>query len=559
LVLRVRGVTTMLGGARRTELDLEVHAETLQGGRLLDDYLAGHQNIRPYFTGHPGDIDAYRRKAAEVGSRLSGAARAALAAAIEPLGDAAPKLKRILTGDGFFVTTGQQPALFGGPLYTLYKALAAIRTAELLEARLGQPVLALFWVGADDHDWEEANHVSVLDGRGYLQRLSVAGEPDAPPLPLSQRRWGRGILSAVEELSKLLPETPHGRQLRQHLHAAYTPDATVEASFTSTLRLLLHDRQIALMSSAHPALRRAAVPVLRYEATHTSEHFEHVRRQTGRVEADGYPVQVALTPDASNLMQMDEGGRNRLLHTPLGWVARGARRAVSDEQLLARIESEPERFSPNVLLRPVVETAVLPTLAYVAGPGELRYFAQIGCLFEAHGLLPPVVVPRPGVTLVEPRVRRLLDRLGLEHTAFRQPFDELLASLAARDVPPSAHDALARIRDSLVEAYDELVEAAGAVDPTLRGPLTAARNRSLMAARDAERRILRHLKRRDATRTEQLARAAASLQPGGTPQERVLSPLPFVARYGPALVELIEESLDPLPAAAASWRGPSCD
>jgi bacillithiol synthase len=539
-------------------LDLEVLVEPLQGGPLVADYLAGSPAVSSFYTGYPGDIEAYRRKAAEVEARLQPSRRQAVAAAIEPLGDAGPHLERILGGDGFFVTTGQQPALFGGPLYTLYKALTAIRTASMLEARLGRPVLALFWIGADDHDWEEANHISVLDEAGALQRITVSARTDAVPLPLSDRRWGRGVGTAVDAMIRALPATPRARDIAAHLQHAYTPDATVADSFTSTMKLLLGDRRIALVSSAHPALRRAAVPVLYHEAAHSADHHEQILRQTERLVACGYPVQVPLATGASNLMQVDDRGRDRLMQTRHGWATRRERQAMPEEMLLRLITDEPDRFSPNVLLRPVVESAAFPTLAYVAGPGELRYFAQIGCLFGAHGILPPVVVPRSSMTLVEPGIRRLLTRLGLEHTALRSPFDDVVTEVVRRDMPAAAVIALERLRQSLHAAYEQLAAATDAIDPTLAGPLRAARDRSLLQANEAERRILRQLKRRDAVLVGQLGRAAASLHPGGVPQERVLNPLQFLARYGNTFMDLLERQAEPVLNAATAWTGPHC-
>jgi hypothetical protein len=193
--------------AGQAGVDLAIQAGPLRGGaRLVRDYLAATPELRPFYGGHPSDPAAYERKAAEVAARLDPPARARLAPALEPLGDAPERLRRILDGDGFFVTTGQQPALFGGPLYTLYKTLAAIRLADALETQLGRPVLALFWIGADDHDWDEANHTSVLDAQGYVRTIRVRGDAAAPPLPLSDRAWGPGIGPAVDEFTRLLPD-----------------------------------------------------------------------------------------------------------------------------------------------------------------------------------------------------------------------------------------------------------------------------------------------------------------------------------------------------------------
>jgi bacillithiol synthase len=539
---------------------IEILTEPLQGGgQLVRDYIDGAAGLEPFFTGHPGSIQAYRRKAAEVDSRLDADARMRLANGIVPLGDAAERLRSILAGNGYFVTTGQQPALFGGPLYTLYKVLSAIRLADVLEAQLGRPVLALFWIGADDHDWDEANHAALLDADGYVQRITVRGAADAPPLPLSERVWGSDIDRAVREFCALLPVSEFSHGILAHVREVYTAGMTVSASFTATMELLLRDRRVALVNPAHAAVRRAAAPVLAHEAAHAAAHHEVLRRQTARLAEAGYPAQVPIADGASNIMLLDDQGRDRLMHGADGWHTRRQRQRLGADEVLARIAGEPDAFSPNVLLRPVVESALFPTLAYVAGPGELSYFAQIGCLFAAHGILPPVVVPRPSVTLVEARIRRLLDRNALDPATVRRPFHELVTDVVRREIPPAATEALERIRTTLHDVYGEVMDATDAIDPTLRGPLTSARNWSTVRAHEAEKRILRHLKRRNGIRVEQLRKAAASLYPGGAPQERTLNAMTFAARYGPGLVAAIETAIDAELKPVAEWTGPDCD
>jgi uncharacterized protein YllA (UPF0747 family) len=235
----------------RASFDLAIHAGTLAGSTLLRDYLTG-SDLSPFYTGHPGDISAYRRKAAEVDARLDAAARLRVHDAIECLGDSAPRVHRILNGDGYFITTGQQPALFGGPLYTLYKVLAAVRLAGVLEGLLNKPVVALFWNGADDHDWDEANHTHVIDADDYVRRLKVPAGDDVPPLAMSERTWGRGIIPVIDEFISTLPDTPWSADVAAHVRSAYRPDATVADAFAATMRLLLHDRRVAMVSSAHP-------------------------------------------------------------------------------------------------------------------------------------------------------------------------------------------------------------------------------------------------------------------------------------------------------------------
>jgi bacillithiol biosynthesis cysteine-adding enzyme BshC len=541
----------------RASFDLAIHATPLAGGTLLRDYLGG-TSLSPFYTGHPGDPAAFRRKAAEVDARLDAVARMRVHDAIECFGDAAPRVQRILNGDGYFITTGQQPALFGGPLYTLYKVLAAIRLAGAVEAQLGKPVIALFWNGADDHDWDEANHTHVIDEHDYVQRLEVSAPENAPPLALSERMWGPGVQPAIDEFIRTLPDTAWSRDIAAHVSEAYRPDATVADSFAATMRLLLRDRRVAMVSSAHPAVRRAASPVLRHEALHAQEHAQLIAAQTRRLESAGYRAQVTVDADAANIMLHDANGRDRLARTRNGWITRRDRRAFSDDALQQLLAGQPEQFSPNVFLRPVVESAVFPTLAYVGGPAEIAYFAQIGCLFAAHGMLPPIAVPRCSVLLVEPAIGRAVQRLQLPLQSFAQPFDQLFTAVARAEIPADVRAALDRTRETLLREYASLADAAAGLDPTMRGPIDTARNAALNRLHHAEKKIVRQLKRNQRVLAEQLRRAAAHIRPTGAPQERMISPLHFLARYGPELMVRVEAALDMTPAAAAHWEGPEC-
>ncbi|CAN5685918.1 bacillithiol biosynthesis cysteine-adding enzyme BshC [soil metagenome] len=536
----------------------DILVSPLQGGSaLVRDYLAGI-DLSPFYTAHPGDAAAWADQAAAVDARLDATSRARVASAIQPLGDAAGRLDCILDGDGFFITTGQQPALFGGPLYTLYKILSAIRLAAVLEAQLERPVLALFWVGSDDHDWDEANHATFIDGGGYAERVAVPASPDAPPLPLSERVWGQGVTSAVDRLIELLPDGAYARDVAAHVRDAYVPDATVSASFTATITHLLGGRRLAIVDAAHPAMRHAAAPVLRHELEHAAEHGETVARQTQRLIDAGYHAQVAADPDAANIMLLDEAGRDRLIRGRGGWLTRRDQRPITEAALLRRLETEPDRFSPNVLLRPIVESALLPTIAYVAGPGELSYFAQIGCLFRAHGMRPPIVVPRASVTLVEPKVRKVLDAQGVEPSFFARPYAEVVRTVLHAELPQEVRASLASVRDGLHATYGALADAASEVDPTLRGPVIAARNAALVRVTGTEKKIVTQLGRRNEVLLERLRLASAQLHPTGAPQERVLGMLHYVARWGPQLIDEMESAIDMTPRTTAQWAGPEC-
>ncbi|MFW5950939.1 MAG: bacillithiol biosynthesis cysteine-adding enzyme BshC [Gemmatimonadota bacterium] len=545
-------------------VNVDIRVRTVSGNRLVDDYVAGAPGLAPFFPGHPHDPTAYRRKADELASRFDAASAGAMAEAVRPLGDpAADRLERIAAGRGFVVTTGQQPGLFGGPLYTVHKALSAIALAERLESLLDAPVLPLFWIASDDHDWAEASHVSVLDAANALHRLELTGDGQ------SRRSMGRRRLlgaaeSALDELEQVLPPSDFTPAILERLRAIYgDPVNTVAHAFAATMEGVLEGLPLGFVDAQHPALRRLGAGVLRHELESAAAHEAALREQTERLEAAGYEAQVPILPGASNVFHEDgEHGRERLLREDGKWVLRASKRELSDAELWSLFDASPDDFSPNVVLRPVVESAVFPTLAYVAGPGEVRYLAQTGCLFAAHGVGMPLVFPRLSVTLIEGKVGKVMEKFGLSESDFlERPVHELISGVVREDVPPEVEESVNRLRQALQERYQALYEAAEGIDPTLKGPIFNARNEGFRAVAEVEKKIRQHVKLKRETELEQIEKAAANLVPDGRPQERVLNVHQYLARYGraliPAILERMEVGIDRTP--RAEWKGVSCD
>jgi bacillithiol biosynthesis cysteine-adding enzyme BshC len=538
---------------------LELQVAPLSSPKLVEDYYAGAQQLAPFYSGHAWSARAYQRRAQTIQSLFSRERGDLLRSAVHPTsGNAAAKLDRIAVGEGYVVTTGQQPGLFGGPLYTAYKILTAVRLAQKLEQLLDAPVAPLFWVPADDHDWDEVNHVSVIDAKNQLVRLSAASTTDTP-VSMAQRRFGDDISAVIDQLAAVLPQNDFAAENLALLRDSYTPHATVAEAFQAFIARTFSSFDLLVTYSADPALKRFAVPLFRSELEHAEAHARLLRQQTDRLIAAGYHEQVAIALDAANLMYEDQSGRERLVREDGGWMLRRTKRYFDQAELLDRLETEPERFSANVLLRPVLESYAFPTLAYVGGPAEVSYFAQTGCLFSAHGVDMPLVFPRASIDLVEAKVRKVLDKFDLTPADFRRPFHELISQLARDELPEGVRTALLQLRRGITSGYEALVDASAGIDATLRGPLEGARNASHKQVEDAERKILSHLKKQQAISTEQLQKASSNLFPDGQRQERVFGIVNYLARYGSAMLSAIALALDlQIDRDVPGWDGVRC-
>ena len=552
-------MSTITASATAAQLNLQLRVSKPSSPELVHDYQQAVPKLAPFFAGHPGDITSWRRVAASL-KKFPETVRRAMADALQPTTELArAKLERIAAGEGFFVATGQQAGLFGGPLFTVHKTLTAIKLAHKLESELGITVAPLFWVAADDHDFAEVNHTFVFTPEGEARRIEIQAS-DEVPRSMNQRLLDDSIRTAISALESSLPPSEYASQVMAWVRAAYVPGRSMAEAFTQLMQQVFAGFDLLITSSANPFVKSLTAPVILRELERSREHGTAVRAQTDRLLSAGYHEQVTVRPDAANVLFEDKDGRDRLVREDGSWHLARTRRQLDSNDLLELLTTMPESFSPNVLLRPVVASAVFPTVAYVGGPAEVSYFAQIGCLFDAHEVAMPMVQPRASVEIIEHKVQKVLDKFGLEADAVKQPFDQLASQVVRDELPEGISSTVQQLRDDIARRYAELVDAARDIDPTLQGPLESARNASHKALADAEKKIVSHLKKKNEIGIEQLRKASTNLFPDGHPQERVINPLSYIARYGSAFLDAVAEKIEfDLSMSAPEWTGVKCD
>ena len=341
------------------------------------------------------------------------------------------RIDELCTPQGLAVLTGQQTGLFGGPLFTLYKALTAVALAADLERALHRPVVPLFWMASEDHDVAEADHVQVLDRSGNLVQIrhTAWGEPPGGFMP-ANLRLGPAIQDTLARLWESLPATEFSGPLRDALAQAYAPERTLAEAFACWMTALLGETGLVLVDAADHGLKRLAAGIFRREVEEAPGTSAAILEVSRALRAQGYPTQIEARPDGVNCFLLAEG-RRPLVRDPAGFRLRDTGAVIAPAALLRMVQESPEQFSPNVALRPVVQDTLFPTLAYVAGPGELTYFAQLRPVYAAFGVPMPAIVPRASLSLLDPRVVQLLDRFQ------RIPPGPRRRAGAARQPPPA--------------------------------------------------------------------------------------------------------------------------
>jgi bacillithiol synthase len=454
-------------------------------------------------------------------------------------------IERLREPGALVVTTGQQPGLLTGPLYTIYKALSSAALARILERQWQRPVIPVFWVAGDDHDFAEASHISWITADGTVRDVSLPPRPpDAPLTPLYREQLGPEIREILERFTADLPASEFRTWTLEWLQRHYRPSSSVAGSFAGALAELLAPCGVLCLDSTHPAVKRAAAPYLIRALGLARDLDRDLDHRAHELLTLGVDPGVQVGEGATLVMVEGSAGRDRLLIENGSFITRRSRERFDLDVLQRIAAAEPERLSPNVLLRPVIESALLPTVAYLAGPGELRYLALAQPVYQRMRVTRQTILPRWSGVIVEPKVERILQKFGIELTELLETGGALESRLVRSQLPESTSRALQSLREELLTGYDALAGSAGEIDPTLTKTVQGTKNQALAALKDIEKKLVQHLKRRQEVELGQLARARALVLPEGQPQERVLTIASYLARYGPGLIDDLNESIE---------------
>ena len=454
-------------------------------------------------------------------------------------------LRRLREPGALVVTTGQQPGLFTGPLYTIYKALSTAALARILERQWQRPVVPVFWVAGDDHDFTEASQASWVSADGTVRTAALPPRPpDAPLTPLYREPLGPTVVDLLGAFEADLAPSEYRDWTMAWLRRHYQPPATVAGSFAGALAELLAPAGVVCLESTHSAVKRLAARYLVRALGLARELDKDLVQRAEDLRAAGTDPGVPVGDSATLVMLEGALGRDRLIIDNGGFMTRRGRERFELDALQRIAAEEPERLSPNVLLRPVIESALLPTVAYLAGPAEREYLALAAPVYERMRTPRQLVLPRWSGILVEPRVDRVLQKFSIELGELLEPPGALEARLVRSQLPEETTRALETLRETLEAAYETLARSAAEIDPTLTRPVQGVKHQGLAGLQDIERKLVQHLKRRQETELSQIAKARALVLPDNKPQERTLTIAPFLARYGPSLVRELDEAIE---------------
>jgi len=515
--------------------------------KLFADFLAYSSKVQPFYPRSPYFAEWLKDESR--GLKYDSKRRERVATLLERQNTAwgassktLENITRLQAGSSALVT-GQQVGLFGGPLFSIFKALTAVKLAQKATAA-GVDCVPVFWLATSDHDLAEINHVSIPRTNGSVQKLEATthGLPDAP---VGTVTFGEEIKSLVNAAAELLGDSEVAGLLRE----AYRPGETFGSAFARLFTRLFADWGVILLDGSDPELHAIAEPIYGAAIERSAELDDAVLTRGRALEAAGYHQQVKVTPSSTLLFTLRDGARVPVYRRADRDSAVAdfviGQESISQVELLRRIATTPHLFSPNVLLRPVVQDYLLPTLAYTGGASEVAYFAQADVVYRALLGRTTPIVPRFSATLVETKPQALLERYGITlRDLFHGP-EDLRENLASRTLPQDVQAAfnhadlavdksLGAIRDSLARLDQTLVDSATHASSKIHHQLNQLRARAARAELRQSEVLGRH--------AELLSNA---LYPGKALQEREIAGIHFVARQGTQLLRNLYDAVHP--------------
>jgi len=514
--------------------------------RLFADFLSDHSKVQQFYPRSAYFNQWFKDEA----SRLTYAPerRERVSAVLErqnrSWGASQKALENIarLRAGASAVVTGQQVGLLGGPLFSIFKALTAVKLADHA-TESGVDCVPVFWLATEDHDLEEINQISIPRPDASFQDLTTPtqGLPDAP---VGTVRFGSEIQAVVEAAAELLGPS----EITDFLREAYRPEETFGTAFARLFARLFADSGVILLDATDPEFHQIAEPIYRAAIERSTELDEALLDRGKALEAAGYHQQVKVTPSSTLLFTLRNGAR-----MPVHRRANGngpadfliGEERISQAELLGQLASSPHDFSGNALLRPVIQDYLLPTLAYAGGSAEVAYFAQAGVVYEALlGRVTPII-PRFSATIVEPKPKAFLERYGLRLVDLFQGPEALRELIASRTLPKELQAAFDQAQASLEKSLATIRDGLARLDSTLIDSAANAESKMLHQLDQLRAKAARAELRQSEVLTRKADLLSNLLYPSKALQEREIAGVYFVARYGAEFLRGVYDAIHP--------------
>ena len=447
--------------------------------------------------------------------------------------------------DTVAVVSGQQAGLFTGPLFTIYKALSAVKLAGCLRQRNTKAV-SVFWIAAEDHDFAEVAKAEIIGRDCQLKHVDVSTDLHREGHPVGRVVLDDSIHAVVNQLFELLPNSEFADDMKALVQQAWQPGRGYVDSFATMMTALLGRYGLIFLDPLDPEMKKLAAPLYSAAARQAPEIAVAIEERSRELETTGYHAQVLATSSSFPLFLHDENGARRaLLRVENGkYQAKDTEQQYSVEELAELALNEPQRFSPNVTLRAVVQDYLLPTIAYYGGAAEIAYFAQTAEVYRVLERPATPILPRSSLTMIERHTGRVLERYGLTLADFFEGLEPVTKRVVEEHLGASTARSFDDTEQNVHQELDRLKRELHAIDPTLADALETGRKKIQYQLDGLRTRFVRAQMTRDEAAHRQLQRAADQLYPNKDLQERHINVTSLLARHGTYVIEWIFNAIN---------------
>ncbi|PYT01009.1 MAG: bacillithiol biosynthesis cysteine-adding enzyme BshC [Acidobacteria bacterium] len=454
-------------------------------------------------------------------------------------------IARLQRDDTVAVLTGQQAGLLTGPLYTIYKALSAMKMANCLSER-GQNAVPVFWAATEDHDFDEIARTVMLDSTGDPTTIEIASDPKLAGNSVGGIAVPKSFEAELSRLLDSLPDSEFKGSVAETLKSIWSPGAKIGTAFCSHIQKLFENYGLIVVDPLDPRLKKLASPIYSQAVRRSEETVAALVDRSKELKSDGFEPQVLVTPDYFPLFYHTDDGVRRSVRRKDDRTYRVTDTKIefSNDEISQIALAEPDRLSPGVMLRPVVQDYLFPTICYFGGGAEISYFAQNSEVYRILERPATTILHRQSYTIVEAKHARTLEKYELDFTDLFAGFESVLPGIVERFVNPSTSRLFADAEDDINLELNKLDQEISRIDPTLAANLAKRRPKIMHHISAVRNKFHRAQIERDEVVNRQLRTLFASLMPDGHLQERTLNVETFVLRYGPYFIDWIYDSID---------------
>jgi bacillithiol biosynthesis cysteine-adding enzyme BshC len=443
------------------------------------------------------------------------------------------------------VVSGQQAGLFTGPLYTIYKALSAVKLAGCLQQR-GTKAVPVFWIAAEDHDFAEVAKAEFITRDCQLSKVEAASGLHRDGQPVGHVVLDDSVRQVVDDLFALLPASEFASDMKQLVQNSWEPGFGFVESFARMMTALLGSYGLVFLDPLDQNLKNLAAPLYAAAASSAAEIATTLEQRSRELEESGYHAQVLATSSSFPLFLHDEHGARRAV--ALGengkYRVKDQDQEYSIAQLAELARNNPEKFSPNVTLRSVVQDYLLPTIAYYGGSAEVAYFAQTAEVYRVLNRPPTPILPRSSLTMIERHAGRVLERYNLGLVDFFEGIDPVIKRVVEEHLGADTAKLFASSEQKINDELDRLRKELESVDATLAGALDTGRKKINYQLDGLRSRFVRAQMTRDEAAHRQLQRVFEQLYPNKELQERHINITSLLARHGTYVIEWIYNAIN---------------